>query len=223
MSNYRKLSSQAEAEIDALRSQGVTLSDSDIIAINALCWEIESPSRRVSLARGKPVKCGNVYLWPLTIHSGYWLNEVGFDMTIKSSGDIHSSEIAMAYAMAHRDDDLFFADEKIIMDWLKTVRATTCEIRISMAMIINNSKRDQLPIKKDSGLDITQLAQMMVDNHGGSFEMWERQCSIDYIFDFIDTTCKQDEAEQKHARNQKMTMILGRFTNQLLKRHKSNG
>ena len=215
MSNYRKLSSQAEAEIDALRSQGVTLSDSDIVAINALCWEIESPSRRVSLARGKPVKCGNVYLWPLTIHSGAWFNEVG--------SEYESAEIALAYAMTHRDADLYTVEESQVKAWFKTIRATIDELRISMATIIDQSKRDELPVKKGAGITITQLAQMMVDNHGGTFEMWERQCSIDYIFDFIDTTCKQDEAEQKHVRNQKMTMILGRFTNSLLRKAKSNG
>ena len=215
MSNYRKLSSQAEAEIEALRLEGVTLSDSDIIAINALCWEIETPSRRVSLARGKPVKCGNVWLWPLTIHSGMWFNEVG--------SQYDNAETALAYAMAHRDADLYTVEEPQVKAWFKTVRATIEELRVCMAIIIDQSKRDELPVRKGAGITVAQLAQLMVDNHGGTFDMWERQCSIDYVFDFIDTTNKQDEAEQKHARNQKMTMILGRFTNQLLKRHKSNG
>jgi len=215
MTNYRKLSSQAEAEIDALRYQGVVLSDSDIIAINALCWEIENPSRRVSLARGKPVKCGNVYLWPLTIHSGAWFNEIG--------SEYESAEIALAYAMAHRDADLYTVEEPTVKAWFKTIKATIDELRVCMAIIIDQSKRDELPVRKGAGITVAQLAQLMVDNHGGTFDMWERQCSIDYVFDFIETTCKQDEAEQKHNRNQKMTMILGRFTNKLLKRQKSNG
>jgi hypothetical protein len=215
MSNYRKLSSQAEAEIDYLRSQGVKLSDSDIIAINALCWEIERPSRRVSLARGKPIKCGNVWLWPLTIHSASWFSDIGAEMSC--------SEIALAYAMAHRDDDLFTVEEKQIKEWFKTIRATMDELRCAMAVIIDQSKRDDMPVKKGHGITIAQLAQIMVDNHGGTFEMWERQCSIDYIFNFLDTTNKQDEAEHKRARNEKYTMLLGRFTNSLLKKAKSNG
>jgi hypothetical protein len=223
MSNYRKLSSQAEAEIEALRYQGVTLSDSDIIAINALCWEIENPSRRVSLARGKPVKCGNVYLWPLTIHNGTWLNDVGFSLEYNTEEDISASEVTMAYAMAHRDDDMYLIEVADIMKWFKSIRATVSEIRMAMSIIADNQKRDELPVRKGAGITVAQLAQLMVDNHGGTFDMWEKQCSIDYVFDFIDTTCKQDEAEQKHNRNQKMTMILGRFTNSLLKRHKSNG
>jgi hypothetical protein len=124
MKNYRTLSSQAEAEIEALRYKGVTLSDSDIIAINALAWEIETPSKRVSLARGKPCKCGNVFFWPLT-------------------------------------------------------------------------------------------------NHGGTFEMWERQCSIDYVRNFIDTTCKQDEADQKKTHRERSTLILARYTDSLLRKAKN--
>jgi hypothetical protein len=215
MTNYRKLSSQAEAEIEALRNDGVILSDSDIIAINALCWEIESPSKRVSLAKGKPVKCGNVWLWPLTIHSSAWFSEIG--------SELHCSEVALAYAMAHRDTELFTVSEKEILTWFKTIQSTIEELRICMACVIDQGKRDSLPVKEGQGITVQQLAQLMVANHGGTFEMWERQCSIEYVFDFLDTTCKQDEAEARKTHVQKATMILGRFTQSLLKRSKSNG
>lgn len=213
MKNYRTLSSQAEVELEALRHQGVTLSDSDIIAINALCWEIEKPERRVSLARGKPVKCGNVWLWPLTIHSGTWWDEVGCEME-------HSEE-ALAYAMAHRDDDLFTVCESQIMAWFKTIKATIQEVRLAMSIIIDESKRDDIPIKDDNKITLSQLAQMMVDNHGGTFDMWERQCSIDYVRNFIETTSKQDEAEQKKSRIEKATLILARFTDSLLRKSRN--
>lgn len=211
MKNYRTLSSQAEAEIEALRYKGVTLSDSDIIAINAIAWEIESPSKRVSLARGKPVKCGNVFFWPLTIHSGTWWDDVGCEM--------QHSEHALAYAMAHRDADLYMVSESDIEAWFKTIKATVQELRHCLTIIIDQCKRDDLPIKEDNSITLSQLAQLMVDNHGGTFEMWERQCSIDYVRNFIDTTCKQDEAEQKKTRIEKATLILARYTQSLLRKH----
>jgi hypothetical protein len=211
MKNYRTLSSQAEAEIEALRYKGVTLSDSDIIAINALAWEIETPSKRVSLARGKPCKCGNVWFWPLTIHSGTWWDECGCEMK--------NSEHALAYAMAHRDADLYTVTEEQIESWFKTIRATIQEVRHCLTIIIDQCKRDDLPVKEDNSITLAQLAQLMVDNHGGTFEMWERQCSIDYVRNFIDTTCKQDEAEQKKTRIEKATLILARYTQSLLRKH----
>jgi hypothetical protein len=211
MKNYRTLSSQAEAEIEALRAQGVTLSDSDIIAINALAWEIETPSKRVSLARGKPIKCGNVFFWPLTIHSGTWFSDTGkhFD----------NATYALAYAMAHRDDDLYLVSGQDVDRWFKTVRATQDELNECLAIIIDQSSRDDLPTSDDDKITLSQLAQLMVDNHGGNFEMWERQCSIDYVRNFIDTTCKQDEAEQKKTRIEKATLILARYTQSLLRKH----
>lgn len=213
MKNYRTLSSQAEAEIEALRAEGVTLSDSDIIAINALCWEIEKPELRVSLARGKPVKCGNVWFWPLTVHSGTWWNEIGCELD--------NSECALAYAMAHRDDDLYTVTEEQIKQWFNSIKATRGEIQIALSIVIENSRRDDLPIKDDDKITLSQLAQMMVDNHGGTFDMWERQCSIDYIRNFIDTTSKQDEADHKKTRIEKSTVILARFTQSLLRKSRN--
>ena len=90
-----------------------------------------------------------------------------------------------------------------------------------MSCIIDQSKRDDLPIKEENKINLAQLAQMMVDNHGGTFEMWERQCSIDYIRNFIETTSKQDEAEQKKTRMEKQTLILARFTQSLLRKSRN--
>ena len=215
MGKHRGLTDYARAEIEELRNEGVTLSDEQIIDINELAWEIESPSKRVSLAKGKPVKCGNVWLWPLTIHSSAWFSEV--------SSDWPSSEIALAYAMAHRDAELFTVQEPEVLSWFKTIKATIEELRVAMAVIIEQGRRDDLPVKKGEGITIPELAQLMVANHGGTFEMWERQCSIQYVFDFLDTTCKQDEAEAKKTHVQKATMILGRYTQAILKRAKANG
>lgn len=214
MNNYRKLSNQAEAEIEALRAQGAKLTDSDIVAINALCWEIESQSQRMSLAKGKPIQCGNVWLWPRTIHACEWFSETGCAMSC--------SEKALAYCMAHRDDDLSTVTEKDVIRWFKTIRATLDEVRIAIYEIISLEHRDTLPSKKKSPFQISNLAQLMVSKFGGSFDMWERQCSIDYVFNFIDTLAKQDEAQAQKSHIEKSTAILARFTDSILKRDQTN-
>lgn len=132
-------------------------------------------------------------------------------------------EEALAYCMAHRDDDLSTVTEKQVKSWFKTIRATMSEIRLATYEIISLEFRDTLPTKKNDSFTIASLAQVMVARFGGSFEMWERQCSIDYIFNFLDTTSKQNEADEKKAHVDKYTMILGRFTQSLLKRSKQNG
>ena len=199
----------AEA-IQDLRSRGCTVTDSDVCRLNALAWRIQSPAVQRELSKGRPVQCGNVWLWPLTVNATAWLQDVGFHLE-------HSEE-ALCYAMAHREKDLYTTTEDEILEWFKTIQATVDEVREAMAAIIDASKRDSLPTNRKDIPTVQEIAQMMVDQHGGSFEMWERQCSLDYIFDFIETTSKQEQAEQKRNRVNRATMIMGRYTQSLLRR-----
>jgi hypothetical protein len=210
MTYPRKLTDYARAEIEALRANGVVLSDDEVINIASLGWEIENPCKRVSLAKGRPVKCGNVWLWPLTIHAHEWLKDCGYEMS--------DPEKALAYAMAHREAELYTVTESTVKDWFKGIQATIEELRVAMAVIIEQGARDVLPSKDKNRLTIAELAQMMVDQHGGTFDMWERQCSIDYVFDFLETTSKQEEAEKEKERTNKATIIMARYTNMLLRR-----
>jgi hypothetical protein len=127
-------------------------------------------------------------------------------------------EKALAFAMAHREAELYTVTESTVKEWFAKIHATIEELRVAMAVIIEQGARDVLPSKDKNRLTIAELAQMMVDQHGGTFEMWERQCSIDYVFDFLETTSKQEEAEKKKERINRATMVMGRYTQSLLKR-----
>ena len=103
MRDPRKLSNQAEAELDELRRVGVKPTDADVVLINALCWEIESPQNRQTLSRGKPVQVGGAWLWPRTIAACAWFEDVGCS--------ISDGTAALAYCMAHGRDEIETAQE----------------------------------------------------------------------------------------------------------------
>lgn len=214
MKNYRTISDLARAEIDRLREDGISVTDDEVVAINALSWEIISPSRRVGLARGNPVRCGNVWLWPLTINAREWFELVGAEMG--------NGERALAFAMAHPCIDLFTQVAQQIEAWGRSLQCTDDQLRTAMSIVIQQDKRDELPpIKQGDGLTLGELVQTLIANNGGTVEMWEQQCSIPYVFDMFDTLAKQNEADgishAKQRAEKALTWYISRIRRKALK------
>lgn len=209
----RTLSDQASAELDALRTAGYTLTDNDVIVINALCWEIENPSRRISLARGKPVKCGSLWLWPRSIRHCKWFTDVGADM--------RKAELALAYSMANPSCDPYAITDATINEFERTLDCTLGQLRVAMADILMQGERDEVPSNKCDSVSIEELAQLMVATHGGTFEMWEAQCSIPYILDFLDTQAKQHQAEGHDMAKDRANMALAYYIIRLKRRQRN--
>ncbi len=214
MENYRQLSDLAQAKIEALRSDGYVLSDSDVILINALAWEVQSPSKRMALAKGKPIKCGNTWLWPFTIHNKAWF----FDCGREFSNPRH----ALAYALAHRNDELYTITEEHVDKWAKTLTCTDDELEMACAIIIDGDRQDEIPIKDSEAITIHEMARMMMVSHGGTAEMWEKEVSIKFIYDFIDTLSKQHEEAGKSMQKDRAQMALAYLTHRI-RRRKRNG
>ena len=100
MLDAARLSDHAKARIEELQGEGITLSPEQIVRINALGWNIESPETRLALARGVPVAVGGAVLWPMTLRAYDWHCRVANDMTT-----VRLSYFALAYAMAHGYSD----------------------------------------------------------------------------------------------------------------------
>lgn len=215
MVNYRTLCDLAEAKIEALRADGFTLSDRDVIAINALAWEVQSPSRRMSLSKGKPVRAGNMWLWPFTIHNKAWFFDCGRQFA--------NPEYALAYALAHRDDDLYTVTEKQVDEWAKRLTCTIGELRTAVAIIIEADKQDEIPMKEADSVTIHELARSMMANHGGSIKMWEQEVSLQFVYDYIDTLSRQSEAENKPMAVERAEKALHYLTHRIRRRGKANG
>ena len=200
--------------------------------INALAWEVQSPCKSVSLARGKPVKCGNVWLWPLTANASAWFCEVGGEMRYPFSGNmkmwlyrilerVSFSEIALAYAMAHRDDDQYLTTPEMILAWFKSVRATIDELRVAMGYAMLQSSRDEEPSSNGDAPTFEELACYMHVTHGGSAEGWARDVSIGYIYDYIDTSIKQSSADGAKEQRNKAEACLSLYCHKLRKAAKN--
>lgn len=190
MNDYRTLTDLAEYELADLRSRGVAPTDSDIVLISAICHDIESPQLRCDLARGRPVACGNVWLWPLTAAADQWFNETGCTFP--------RPRMALAYAMANGRGDIETATWRSVKAWLRTVKATRDEIETACAAVIAGGKRDELPTPKNNrSMTHGELALTMMAIHGGTPEMWERHVSMNYMFELLELSAAQSQAEGK--------------------------
>ena len=189
----RELSSQAEGELAALRLAGVTVTDADIVRINALCWEIESPSHRMALARGCPVEVGGAWLWPMTLAASAWFDEYGCNYK--------DAEMALAYAMAHgKDDKIEYSGERDIKMFARRLTCRRQPLRLAMSYVIAQDEQDAIPPPKHENHETpTQgdLSAMMMATCGGDVAMWERRVSIGYVAEVLSVQAAQESAGEK--------------------------
>ena len=204
----RTISGYAQAEIDMLAIEGVTdLTPAEIVEIDSLAREFDNPAVARSLARGVPVECGGVWLWPMTIRAADWFDRVGCNLARQSD-----REAAVGYAMTHgRTEGLelcvTLADApKAVRAWLAGLSCTMDEYRLAVADVLDQSAditreyQIENPNKtKPIPLAIGDLSAMLVAQLGGTPEQWERTCSMHYALALLQTSMKQNAAEGKTA------------------------
>jgi hypothetical protein len=212
----RGLTDLAEAKINALRNEGYSLTDSDVIALNDIARDIQTDVTRMALSKGKPLRCGNLWLWPFTIHMKAWLNDCGYEM--QSFPD--ASWWAMAYALSHREDELYEVTEKQVHEWSKHFKGTTEELKEGLLIMLANDKKDETPDIPGDSVTIHEMARIMFLRCGGSIDMWEKECAIDFIYDMQDTLSKQDEANGTSAKKDRSQMAFTYLTHRIRRRVK---
>ena len=218
MREPRTLSSQAEAELDELRRIGVAVTDSDVVLINALCWEIESPENRIALSRGRPVQCGGAWLWPRTIAACQWFEDVGCN--------IGNGQAALAYCMAHGRAEIETATAREVKAWHKGLKCTTSELVQACGAILAQDETDELPESpEDKRTTLGQLVTTMHLAHGGDVAMWERYVSLGYVLDMLTTAAAQAQAEGTAGGSiikQRANLALALALDKITKRSKEN-
>lgn len=189
----RRLNDTARAMLERLRAEGITPTASDIVRINALAHDLESPKMRRQLAKGRPVQLGHAWLWPLTLAATDWY---------LSTGDqCHDTEQALAYAMAHgHSEGLDTATPKNVKQWARRLRVTQRQLRVAVAEVLDQDDVEHLPPATDKDpATYAQLVRIMTELHGGTIEQWERQVSQAYIFETIEILATQTNAGDQTA------------------------
>jgi hypothetical protein len=195
MLDTAKLSDVAAGEIDALISDGYELTPAEIVRINALGWNIETPDIRLALSKGVPVDVGGVTLWQFTLRSYDWHCRVA-----KSMPSVWHGKIALAYAFAHGYSDGGELDVygwravAAVTNWGIRLRCSMSELVMAMGQIIQQDEQEQGlqdPDSKPTG--IGDISAQIAAHTGQSVEDVERRMSMNYALKLLHYTIRQQK------------------------------
>lgn len=190
----RTINDTAAAMLDRLELAGVHPTPADIVRINALAHDLESPPARQQLAKGTPIRAAQYWLWPLTIAASYWYEHTGRHLKDPTA--------ALAYAMAHGHiDTLDTARWPEVRAWYRTISCTRAQLRLAIAEVLDQDRRENLPCKTASSRmpSRAEIVAAMLSTHGGTVEQWERHVAQSFIFDTLSILQAQAQAGEKTA------------------------
>lgn len=216
----RFLTSLAEAEIQQLVEEGITLAPEEIVELNELAKRVETPEARLALSRGKPVAVGGVYLWPFTLAGASWYRE-----HMKEFGGLKHQRFALAYVMAHGRDPLpedMKEAHRLINQWSRKLTCRPSELEEAIRQII---EQDELPDTEEKGPvpGVGEISMMMTALTSVRPEVWEYQCSMNYVLRLLDRLTGQNAAEGQSNRSDpriKAERVLGLAVNRIRKKWK---
>ena len=185
-----RLNDLAAEAIQDLRSRGCTVTDSDVCRLNALAWRIQSPAVQRELSKGRPVQCGDVWLWPRSMSACAWFEDAGCRC--------RDPEMALAYAMAHsHSETLPTATDADVRRWSRTVRATRRQMRVAIGEVLAQDQQDEQPPVESKPCTLGELSSVLVAMCGGKPDDWERLVSLEYARDMLTTHTAQQSAGGK--------------------------
>lgn len=180
------LTDLAEAQIDALRGEGIEPTPQEILNIQELSLEASRYANDCTdPAWGIPVPVGSVLLWPHTIAARWWYDK-------ETEGiDIETKIFYLAYSMcfAHEKDKfLVFGKEakKVVMDWALHLDCRIEQLVDACGEVFEDVPRVKVPTvgedeDKDEDASTGGLVTFAVALMGGDPAMWEFQCTIEFV------------------------------------------
>jgi hypothetical protein len=190
-------------EIDALIADGIQPTPRDIVLINALAWNVETPDHRRAMSRGTPVNVNGVSLWPLTLASHAWYRRVGcnfrggvFGCSLISQDSMRL--FALAYAMAFGRSRVFEsgATWSAIAAWAVSLPVRSEELVEAVSQIIEQDQEPEDPPSPNAKpMSAGALSAFLVARAGGSPEMWERYVSGSYVSTMFNAVLEQARAD----------------------------
>lgn len=196
MDEAATLSSVAEGEIAALELEGIQLTASEIVELNALGWAVEHPSLRRELSRGRPVPVGGVWLWPITMRGLSFLQHNGFPMDVVTP--------AMGFALCFGRSEGCEMDldghaaEKAVMGWFKSLRCTKAEFEEAVRQVDAQDAPPVLPPDPEGKpMTLGAFCMFLAAVCGGDADFWERRCSMSYCFQRLALREMQNNADKR--------------------------
>ena len=197
-----KLCDLASAELEALAGEGIACTPGEILRIQWLAQQVETPAARMALARGNPVHVGGAVLWPLTMAADQWWRAASPYATT------NREQIAVAaYAMAHCraiDGLETVAPDRAVSvagRWLKGLQCRPEEVVEAVALV---QEQDDIepditdPKRQHSETSASGLVALLCALVGGPPDVWERQVAIGYIRQQLEASYAQIAAKAGH-------------------------
>jgi hypothetical protein len=181
-----KLCDIAAKRLQELRAAGCTVTDAEVVELNAIGWRRLSSRYRMALSRGYPVQCGNVTLWPLTIAAEDWMQRIGYKLDCP--------RYALAYAMANCYDKIAPFPEStndaeiIVTRWAKKLRCHPDTLLEAIDQINQQSLDFDMPPPDPNELQDPLTKGDLVawlSAYSGTPEMWEREVAASFARDWL--------------------------------------
>ena len=202
MRDLTRLNDMAQGKLDALAAEGIEPTPAEVVELNWLGWEVETPASRMLLSRGTPASVGGVTLWPFTIAGGDWFTRVGDTMP-------ESLRIAaLGYAMAHgrgESGELALGGlqaERAIKAWYRSLHCTRAEYYEAVNQVLAQGEGDEMPPPQpgrepQEAMSVGELSAFLTATNGGTPETWERMCSQTYCLGLLHIVVAQNAADGK--------------------------
>jgi hypothetical protein len=180
-----RLCDLASAEIDALAGEGIACTPDEILRIQWLAQQVESPAGRLALARGTPVHVGGAVLWPLTMAAdAWWRTAAPYAVT-------NQEQIAVAaFAMGHCrtiDGLESVAPDRAVQVAVRWLNGLKCRSEEVVTAILLVQEQDDTgpdvadPKQRGGGSAPGDVVAMLVAAVGGPPDVWERQVAIGFV------------------------------------------
>ena len=211
MPETENLNQLAAEELAVLRREGVEVTDADVVLLNSLGWDVESPFARRELSRGTPVLlCESVYLWPLTIHASAWMESVGerlapckMDILRHPVLSRDVNLLALGYAMAHCYSDCGELDKdgveasRAVIAWASKLKVTAEGLHDAIGQVIAKQRTAELPPVENAPPPQShgEVSIYLAAKCGATPEYWERKCSSTYAAGLYGQIVAQDRAD----------------------------
>ena len=224
MREMARLSDYADVTIQKLQAKGIILTPVEIVTLNALCWDVESPESRRMLARGVPVAIGRTFLWPQTLRASDWYDRVGLRMKPR-----WLATAALGYSMAHSYaegpelDAVGLPAALAVARWYMGLRCRTPEFTLALAHIIEqDAESEQPPDEDEKTMEMGEFSAALAAATGISPDFWERRCSLSYTFETLNAIAAQNQVDEKPLESDpriRAERALGWYEEKITRRH----